>query len=313
MTIRETLAEGKKLLEPPSPLSFIDTPALDAALLLGKVMRKSRAELITHEDAAVNETQREEFLNLITRRRNGECVAYILGRREFRGLEFAVNPQVLVPRPDTEILVEAALEYIDTNLPRRGAEAQREEERGEKIFTLLDLCTGSGAVAISLKNECPFLHVTASDISPEALETAALNASRLLDNGLNAVHFIQSDLFENISSGDGRLLQTAAGSGKFDLIVSNPPYVPTGELSGLAPEVRREPQLALDGGGDGLDLIRKIVSQAPRYLLPGGVLLLEAGSEQMPAIRDLLATNGFGDVRIYKDLAGRERVIGAER
>jgi len=310
MTIRETLAQGKRLLRSPSPSCFIDTPALDAALLLGFVLHTGRPELIARGNESMSDTDREEFLNLISRRRNGECIAYILGRREFRGLDFTVNPQVLVPRPDTETLVEAVLEYIDTNLSSRGAlepevEAQRE---GERKIALLDLCTGSGAVAISLKNERPFLRVTASDISPEALDTARLNAARLLggrllsgrllDGDHDNVCFIQSDLFENIP-------------GKYDIIVCNPPYIPSGELSGLAPEVQREPRLALDGGEDGLELIRKIVFQAPEYLSPGGVILLEAGSGQIPAIHVLLAANGLSGIKVHKDLAGRDRVISA--
>jgi len=313
MTIQETLAEGKRLLQSPSPSSFIDTPALDAALLIAAILRTGRAELIIRGNDPMSDKNREEFLSLIERRRKGECVAYLLGRREFRGLEFTVNPQVLVPRPDTETLVEAVLEYIDTNLSHRGTEAQKEEEGEGRKITLLDLCTGSGAIAISLKNERPFLCVTASDISHEALETARLNAAHLIGGHLlgeqvlderfsdgepDTVCFIHSDLFENIP-------------GCFDIIVSNPPYIPTGELSALAPEVRREPQLALDGGEDGLVLIRKIISQAQEHLSPGGVILLEADSGQMPDIKNLLATNGFSNTRIHKDLAGRDRVISA--
>ena len=280
-TIQETLTEGKRLLAGSCPLSLIDTPALDAALLLGEVMRKSRTDLLAHGNEAVSDTQREQFLRLVQRRKDGECVAYILGRREFRGLEFCVNPQVLVPRPDTETLVEAALE--------RGA--------GLRI---LDLCTGSGALAIALKNERPALCVSASDISPAALETARQNAGRLLSGGADTICFIQSDLFADIS-------------GTFDIIVSNPPYIPSGEWAALPPEVRREPRLALDGGGDGLDLIRKITAQAGKHLSPGGVLLLEAAPGQMQAIRSLLQAHGFGGVNIYKDLAGRERVISGDK
>jgi len=282
MTIRETLAEGKELLRAPSLSSSIDTPDLDAALLLSEILHKSRSDLITRGNESISEQDREKFFCLISRRRNGECVAYILGRKEFRGLDFVVNPHVLIPRPDTETLVEAALECSD-------------QKHG--ILSLLDLCTGSGAVAVSLKNERPFLRVSASDISPEALETARRNAARLL-HGSDEVRFIRSDLFENIS-------------GRFDIITANPPYIPTGELSGLAPEVRGEPMLALDGGVDGLELTGLIISQAPEHILPGGAILLEAAPEQMPAIRSLLETNGFGGIRIRRDLAGRDRVIAA--
>ena len=284
MTVSQALAEGRRLFAS-APLANIGSPALDAALLLGEVLGKSRADLIVCGDAPLSDAQRDQFLAFVSRRRGGECVAYILGRKEFRGLEFAVNPHVLVPRPDTETLVEAALEYVDFFSAAR---------RGCREISLLDLCAGSGALAVSLKNERPSLHVAASDISPEALETAALNAARLLKD--KAITCILSDLFADIS-------------GAFDIIVSNPPYIPTGELSYLPPEVRREPRLALDGGEDGLDLVRNIVARAGEYLSPGGVLLLEASPEQMPAIKALFSACGFGGVKLRKDLAGRDRVV----
>ena len=287
MTIQEILTEGKRLLRVTSLSSFIATPDLDAALLLSEVLHKSREELLVRGNESIAGSDREKFLKLLERRRNGECVAYILGHKEFRGLEFTVNPNVLIPRPDTETLVEAALEYID---PWQKASGQ-----GDKFLSLLDLCTGSGAVAISLKNERPFLSVSASDISEKALEIAALNATRLLNS---SVSFIKSDLFDKVP-------------GKFDIIVSNPPYIPTKEIITLAPELHHEPQLALDGGEDGLDLIRKIISRAQEHLLPKGVLLLEAGPEQMPAIKMLLGNHHYSDIRIHKDLADRDRVISA--
>jgi len=286
MTVREILALGARQLGDPSPSALIDSPALDASLLLAEVLRARREDLIVRGDEPVTERDREKYLGFLSRRKNGECVAYILGRREFRGLEFGVNHNVLVPRPDTETLVEAVLEYIDST---------PEEEK--KNLSLLDLCTGSGALAVSLKNERPFLSITASDISGEALEAAVENAARLLPTNA-AVHFIQSDLFEKIA-------------GKFSIIVSNPPYVPGGKIPALAPEVRREPRLALDGGGDGLDSIRRIISHAPERLLPKGLLFLEADPGQMPAIRMLLEGNNFSRIRIYKDLAGRDRVVSA--
>ena len=282
MTIQETLTEGIRLLKSPGGFASIDIPALDASILLAHVLEIGKTELVLRGNEDITEKDKENYITLLQRRRGGECVAYILGKREFRGLEFKVNHHVLVPRPDTETLVEAALEYIDS--------------RGKnESLSVLDLCTGSGALAISLLNERPFLHITASDISSQALEVAAHN-SKTLDPKPHSLHFIQSDLFENIP-------------GRFDIIVSNPPYIPSDQLISLAPEVRREPPLALDGGEDGLLIIRKIVSQASDCLLPGGVLLLEASPEQMPVIRELLETEGFGGIKIRKDLAGRDRVI----
>jgi len=357
MTIREILTEGKKLLKAPSASSVIDTPDLDASLLLAETLHYSREELIIRLNEPITEPAEEKYLGFLERRRSGECVAYILGRREFRGLEFIVNPRVLIPRPETEILVEAALEYIDSQIntagnsyrysshrdaktyrysSHRDAKAQRQELGSkdlyssspgidklkktcrEKNFYILDLCTGSGALAVSLKRERSFLKITASDISNEALEIAALNAERLLGGGIQisamdarlsqnhllnengAVHFIASDLFDGIT-------------GKFNIIVSNPPYIPTGEIDRLTPEVHREPRLALDGGRDGLKLIRKIISKAGDRLLPGGILLLEAAPEQMPEIKTLLEGHGFGDISIHRDLAGKERVISGKK
>ena len=286
MKIKEALSEGKRQLAAPCLLAAIGTPELDAALLLGEVLNKSREALIIHGDEWVTEADMGKFMGLLKRRRSGECVAYILGRKEFCGLNFTVNPQVLVPRPETETLLEAALENIDAMHPQKGED-----------LSVLDLCTGSGALAVSLKNERPFLLVSACDISKEALLTAALNAEKLL-TGKTGINFIHGDLFENIK-------------GKFHIIVSNPPYVPTGELPDLPPEVRQEPRLALDGGTDGLRLIRKIISCSPAHLHPNGLLLLEASPGQMAGIKSLMLKHCLCDIKIRKDLAGRERVIAA--
>ncbi|MFP3090904.1 peptide chain release factor N(5)-glutamine methyltransferase [Treponema sp. TIM-1] len=279
LTIGEALTQGTTLLRS----AGIDTPALDASLLLGEILRLDRAGLILADQTPLPPEARGLFDKSLKRRLSGESVAWILGRREFRGLEFAVSPEVLVPRPDTEILVEAALEFIDA----RGASPQ---------LTLLDLCTGSGAVAISLKHERPGLRVSASDISPPALDLARKNARRLLGRS-DGINFLPGSLFAGIS-------------GSFDLIVSNPPYVPSALLETLAPEVRREPRIALDGGPDGLDLIRPIIAGAPEHLLPGGVLLLEADPGQMPAITALFTQGGYGNIRVFQDLSGQDRVVG---
>jgi len=282
MTIREILIQGKLLLASSSCSSCIDTPDLDAALLLGNVMHKTRTQLLMCSSDTVSEAEEGRFFALIERRRNGECIAYIVSNKEFRGLDFNVNPSVLVPRPDTETLVEAALHYIDI--------------QAESSPALLDLCTGSGAVAVALKNERPKLSVSASDISHDALETARYNAQKLLGTKPEFITFIQSDLFKGID-------------GCFDIIVSNPPYIPTGELNSLSHEVRREPELALDGGDDGLSLIREIIASAREHLTPSGILLLEADPRQMRSIRMLLETQGFSGICVHKDLANDDRVI----
>jgi release factor glutamine methyltransferase len=271
MTVADVLALGVNRLK-----NHTDTPALDARLLLADILRLEPVRLLLSSDDPVCGEAQAAYEQALERRLDGECVAYITGSKEFWGLPFLVNPSVLVPRPDTETLVEAALTVI-----RQDA-------------ALLELCTGSGAVAIALKKECPALSVKATDISAAALETARKNAARLQAD----VCFAESDLFDRIT-------------GVFDLIVANPPYIPTGVIASLPAEVRREPRLALDGGEDGLDLIKRIIAEAKRHLKPAGVLLMEASPPQMPAIAELLRVGGYQqDVRVYQDIAGLDRVIG---
>jgi release factor glutamine methyltransferase len=297
MTIAEALVRGKHLLSS----NLIDTSGLDASLLLAKTLRISQEKLILRGPEPLPETEILYFFQLIDRRIAGECTAYILGRKEFRGLDFLVNPAVLVPRPDTETLVEAALEAINAARPSPPP-------------VLLDMCTASGAVAVALKNEYPEITMFASDISGEALETARFNAVRLLGTELEpagtelkqrrphedispAVTFIHSDLFDQIPR-------------RFHFITANPPYVRTGDMAELSPEIRAEPRLALDGGEDGLDIIRLLIGRAPEHLFPGGALLLEADPRQMPLIASLLEHQGFLDIQTRRDLSGAERVIG---
>jgi release factor glutamine methyltransferase len=298
MTVGEALVRGAALLR----ASGIETPSLDAALLLGQILGKDRAGLVLAGPEALSEAAQARFDGSLKRRLEGECVAWILGYKEFRGLAFSVGPAVLVPRPETETLVEAALEAIDARQGR---------------CVLLDLCTGSGAVGISIKHERPHTDVYASDISPEALTVARANAQRLLPLGGRGITFIQGDLLDKgdfLDKGD----PPAKGdppdpfSGGFDLIVSNPPYVAREELARLPREVRREPVLALDGGKEGLDLIRRIVRDARSRLNAGAPLLLEADPRQMAAITEILVQNKYRNIRTYKDLAGQERVIAGD-
>jgi release factor glutamine methyltransferase len=297
MTVREVLAEGTALLSSFHPSFSIDTPALDAALLLADLLRTGREGLIIAGPETVPGDIRKRYARSLERRLSGECVALILGRREFRGLDFTVTPEVLVPRPDTETLVEAALGWIDRQAAPEG-------------LALLDLCTGSGAVAIALKHERPLLSVYASDISPRALEVARGNAEKLLGTeppGKAAspppLIFFESDLFAGLDTRPDLPRQ-------FHLITANPPYIPTGLIPSLAAEVRREPRLALDGGEDGLTLLRHIISGAAAHLYPGSMLLLEADPRQMGTLRGLLVSGGYKGIEIYKDLSGLERVIG---
>jgi release factor glutamine methyltransferase len=280
MTVRETLNAARSFLRD----NGIESYAVDAALLLAKVLNTDKTRLLLDAENPVDQNDYKTYQKLLERRATHECTAYITNSREFRFLDFYVDKNVLVPRPDTETLVEAALRRID------------KLEKTKRQIRVLDIGTGSGAVALSLKNERPFITVFASDISEAALTVSKKNAARF---GLQEnVHFIRSDVFENVC-------------GYYDIIVSNAPYIPVGLIETLPGEVRNEPALALDGGTDGLDIIRRIVSGASVRLLPEGRIYLEAGPEQMAEIRRLLASAGFTDIEITRDLSGADRVIGA--
>jgi release factor glutamine methyltransferase len=279
MTIQEALTGGKSRLRD----AGMENPGLDAALLLAFILKTSRETLIIRGTEPLDGDAERSFARLLDRRVAGECTAYILGRKEFRGLDFTVTPDVLVPRPDTETLVEAAL-----------------AAGNGQTLTALDLCTGSGAVAIALKHESPSMEVYAADISPGALTIARENARRILGAG-ESIHFLEADLFTPL---DGSRFPLP-----FSLITANPPYIASGEIAALAREVRGEPLLALDGGEDGLCLIRRIISKAPAFLLPGGSLLMEADPRQMALITLILKKKGYRDIRTYQDLSGQDRVI----
>ena len=292
MTVKEALAAGKTALAK----AGIENPALDTALLLAFALGTNRSAVFVEAGSpgsVIAEKQFATFDGFIKRRAAGECVAYILGKKEFYGLDFTVNPCVLVPRPDTETLVEAALECL-TNL---------EKTAGKKEpLRLLDLCTGSGAVAIAVKHRMPQTEVWATDISPDALETAKANAARLLPQN-SGIRFLCGSLFDVFRN---------VVSPAFNIITANAPYIPAGEIPGLAAEVQGEPHIALDGGGDGLRVIEEIIVQAPAFLCNKGVLLLEAAPGQMPQIARMLERTGFAGIETKRDLAGLERVIAAE-
>ncbi|MDR2470878.1 MAG: peptide chain release factor N(5)-glutamine methyltransferase [Treponema sp.] len=303
-------AAGELLSRGIKTLARCETPALDAALLLARAAGTSREELYAHGERELGPAEEGRYAAFLKRRLEGESVAVILGRREFWGLCFMVNSAVLVPRPDTETLVEAALDIL-----RRGAGIPRSGGPSAPLRAL-DLCTGSGAVAVALKHELPGLEVWASDVSEAALEVARTNARRLLpaggeSNGPEGIRFFRGDLFaalENTAPSGGREARPPEGP-RFVLITANAPYVPSGALAGLAPEARREPALALDGGEDGLALIRRIINGAPPYLEQGGTLALEADPSQMADIAPLMEERGFGPPALYRDLAGKDRVI----
>jgi len=284
MIIREAYAQGSADLK----FAGINSPGLDASLLLAFVLKTTRTALVGAGMEKISEKDSIEFCKLIERRCNGECVAYIIGKKEFRGLEFEVNPSVLVPRPETETLVEAVIEKLGT----------RNLELGIRV---LDLCTGSGAVAIALKHEVPELEVFATDISEKALETAKKNAASLLPG--NDIRFHQGDLYN-------ALPDSLSLIPNFLFIVANPPYIPTHEIETLSAEVQNEPFIALDGGESGLEIIKKIIDGALEYLVNGGSLFMEIYPNQEKEIQILLEKKGFKDIQLFKDLSGSHRVIG---
>ena len=257
----------------------IDSPRLTAELLLAHALEMERVRLYIEFDRPLEEPERARFRDLVRRRADGAPTYYLTGRRSFFGRVFHVDERVLVPRPETEHLIDAALGLLG------------DSDDGQRV---LDLCTGSGCVGLTLLAERPNARLCATDLSPDALDVARDNARAL-------------DLEERVEFWRGDLFEPVAGR-RFDLIVSNPPYVPSGEIERLAPEVRREPAMALDGGEDGLDLIRTIVAGAPEFLEPGGAICLEIGEGQGAALLELLRAAGFTGTKIERDLAGLERV-----
>jgi release factor glutamine methyltransferase len=261
------------------------SPRLDAELLVAHVLSLPRVQLYVQFERALSSDELAALRDLIKRRQAGESVAYLTGRKEFWKLELAVDGRVLVPRPDTETLVEEALARLG---PAGAGAAPR----------VADVGTGSGALAITLAKLRADAAVFASDVSPPALEVARANAARLSA----AVTFVEGDLGAPL-----------AAHAPFSLIVANLPYIPTADLETLPADVRSEPALALDGGADGLVLVRRLVAAAPALLAAGGVLALEIGDGQAEAARALLSDAGFTDVQTRKDLAGVERVVSGRK
>ncbi len=273
-TITQSLACAREALLPHS-----ETAALDAQTLLAAITRRSRAWLLAHPRARLTPCQHRRLRRACARLAVGEPLPYVLGRWAFYGRDFVVTPAVLIPRPETETLVEQALAWL-----------QRHPERRR----VADVGTGSGVLAITLAAECPTAQVTATDRSVQALAVAAVNARYHRVEARLA--FLQTDLL-------------TAAAGPFDLIVANLPYIPTAALKRL-PISRFEPALALDGGEDGLRLIRRLLTQIPARLARGGLLLLEIAADQSQAMQALVrALLPGAKVHLFPDLAGRDRVV----
>lgn len=283
MTLQQLYEEAKKQLKS----AGIEEAELDARYLLLDVFQLTYASYLLNRNKQLTEAQnliKHKYYENIEKRKQHIPLQHIIGTQEFMGLEFTVTPDVLIPRQDTETLVEAVL----TDHP-------------SKEKHILDLCTGSGCIAVSLAVLGGYHHITAIDISEKALAIAKKNAQHLCSNYLSQFTFIQSDLFEGLKAGT-----------RFDMIVSNPPYIPTDVIDELQSEVRmHEPVLALDGKKDGLFFYRKIISQIKRHLKADGYIYLEVGHDQSKAVSHLLNAAGFTKIEAIKDIPGVERVIKA--
>ena len=263
-------------------LASAQADASDAEILIAHGLGRSRSWLIAHGDYRPDSNEKERLQELIRRRAAGEPAAYLLGRREFWSLELEIGPAVLVPRPETELLVERALTLLSEHGPQ----------------SVLELGTGSGAIAIAIATERPLCEITATDISVEALTVARRNAERLAPG---RIRFLASDWYAGL------------GTAQFDLVVSNPPYVAEGDPCLGNPTIAHEPRHALVAGGDGLDAIRRIAAGAAAHLEPAGRLLVEHGAMQAAGVAGILAAQGLRIIGCHRDLAGRERVTEAGR
>lgn len=279
-TYRELYEEGRRILEQ----AGLPDAALDARFLLEEVCGTNLQTLLVFPEKKVTEEEVNQYRAFIQRRKDREPTAMILGEWDFMGLTFRLNKSTLIPEQDTEVLVETALE----ELKRRGL--------GEAPLRILDLCTGSGCILLSLLHELRNAGGLGTDLSEEALEAARENAVRL---GLQErAAFRQGDLWEPV------------GDERFDLIVSNPPYVPTEVIPTLEPEVRcGEPYAALDGGEDGLVFYRRIMREAAGHLKPSGIIIVESGFDEAPQIAALMQEQKLRGIRIVKDYGGLDRVV----
>ena len=279
MTIKQALIKGVTLLK----LEKVSTPKLKARLLLQYVLKKPRQYLIVYDDQKLTEKEEQEYLKYVELVKQGEPIEHITHQKEFMKLNFYVDENVLIPRQDTEVLVEEVIEIA-------------KKIRAKKI---LDLCTGSGAIAVSLAKYLGNVEITALDISGKALDIAISNAKN--NHVQDKITFVESNLFENL------------GQEKYDIIVSNPPYIKREEIAKLDREVRKEPRIALDGGEDGLDFYKKIIVEGYEYLKYGGYICLEIGYDQKEEVMQIIEdTKQYTNSYCKKDLYDNDRVIVAK-
>lgn len=271
MTYKQAEQKGERRLES----AGVADAKIDAWLLLEMVAKIDRSFYFTHINAEVEPEVLTEYERVLEKRAERIPLQYITGEQEFMGMTFKVNSNVLIPRQDTEVLVEEVLKSLEPDMD------------------VLDVCTGSGCILLGILKNAPTVHGTGSDVSKQALLVAKENAKL---HGLEA-EWVRGNLFDNVS-------------GRFDVIVSNPPYIPRAQIPTLMPEVQLfEPVQALDGGEDGLDFYRKMIADAPQYLKENGLLFFEIGCDQAEAVSRMMAEGGFEAVSVVRDLAGLDRVV----
>lgn len=278
----------------------VESYTLAAELLLLHVAERDRTWLYAHPEDEITSEQQGLFLSLLERRAAGEPTQYLTRKQEFWGLEFEVTPDVLIPRPETEHVIEVALD----RLALREIRAGRKQTLSGEGLRIADIGTGSGCIAVALAKDLPGAKFLATDISPAALEVARRNAAR--HNFADQIEFVRANLLEGVTS--------PTNESRFDLIVSNPPYIGRREGPTLQREVREhEPEVALYGGEEGYELYADLATQSAAHLVPGGVVVLELGHDSLPAVQPLFETPDWTRVGVTNDLAGIPRVIAAER
>ena len=279
MTVKQLLQTGIVMLEK----NNIENPIMHARILLENTLQVNREYIVVNDKEVVNKIKESNYLENINRLINGEPIQYITNYQEFMELDFYVDENVLIPRADTEILVEEAINFIRKNK--------------KKNLKVLDMCTGSGAIAISIAKNIESVKVYAVDLSEKALEVAQRNA--LQNSVLDKCEFIKSDMFENIKE-------------RFDVIISNPPYIRKKDIENLDVNVQKEPLMALDGGEDGLDFYRILIDNAYKFLEKDGLLFLEIGYDQKEEVMSLFKESyKYKDIYSKKDLSGNDRIICA--
>lgn len=282
MVINELIALGINQLK---DLEYCN-PLIETRIILAEILKVDKSYVYTYGDREVSHHVQEKFIQLVEKRATGFPIAYILNEKEFMGLDFYIEEGVLIPRPDTEILVEYVIDYINRYHSR-------------EVIKVLDIGIGSGAISLSVAKNCPNTNVFGIDIGDIPIKVSNINKKRL--EILNA-SFYQGDLFNAIK--EEKL------KGQFQIIISNPPYIPKADISKLQIDVVNfEPILALDGGIDGLDFYRRITLESREYLVSGGLLIYEIGFDQAEEIKEILEKEGFKNILVLKDLQGHDRVV----